>query len=36
MGFQFNDNADNFLGKIKIIQPESWRGATHYKPENEI
>ena len=30
MGFQFNDDSDNVLGKIKVIEPEIWRGATHF------
>ena len=31
MGFQINDNSNgNPLGTIKIVEPEIWRGATHF------
>lgn len=32
MGFQINDIINgNPLGTIKIVEPDVWRGATHYK-----
>ena len=32
MGFQINDISDgNPLGTIKIVEPDVWRGATHYE-----
>ena len=30
MGFQFRDSANRILGTIQIVEPDAWRGATHY------
>lgn len=30
MGFQFKDSTNSVLGTIQIVEPDAWRGATHY------